>query len=304
MIHYIYRIDFLCGEPGRYYIGKRTFRWKNVENDSYAGSGNFCKNYYKKYGKIKDKTYKKTIIEINESLTLNELREIKIIGDLWKTDPLCMNLCPGGGCASSSIGMKRVIQYNIDGTKISIFNSIAEAANKLNISASSISKCCLGNSRRKIVGGFVWRYEDDLFDKFIVPKYTYSRIKNYRKVNQYNIEGAYIKTWNDPYEVSKYFGHEKLDSSLMACLNHKGKIKTIYGYRWEFFNGNYDDLKSLKRRFKYPVKQYALNGNFIKEYSSCSEAAKVIIGNHHGEKIKKCAEGLIPSAYGFKWEFK
>ena len=304
MIHYIYRIDFLCGEQqGRYYLGKRTYHWKNIENDSYAGSGNFCSSYYKKYGKIKEKTYRKTIIEINESLLLNEQREADIIGDLWKTDPLCMNLCPGGGCSSGSAGMKRVVQYDLDGTVINIFESIADASNELKICASSISKCCSGNPRRKIVGGFVWRYDGDAFDKFIVPKYKHSQIKNYKKVNQYNINGVYLKTWNDPYEISKYFGYDKLDSTLMVCLNHTGKSKTAHGYRWEFYNGDIDNIEPLNRVSKYSVKQYTLNGEFIKEYISCCSAAKEIIGNHHGEKIKKCAEGLIESAFGFKWEF-
>jgi hypothetical protein len=67
MIHYIYRIDFLCGEPGRYYLGKRSYRGKKIERDSYAGSGNFCKEYYAEYSAINNKTYKKTILEINDT---------------------------------------------------------------------------------------------------------------------------------------------------------------------------------------------------------------------------------------------
>lgn len=82
MIHYIYRIDFLCGKPGRYYLGKHSFRYKNLENSKYAGSGNFCKAYYAKYGKIKDKTYRKTIIEFNDDFETNRKREEIIIGDL------------------------------------------------------------------------------------------------------------------------------------------------------------------------------------------------------------------------------
>lgn len=82
MIHYIYRIDFLCGTPGRYYLGKHSFRYKNLEKSTYAGSGNFCFAYYRKYGKIKGKTYRKTIIEFNTDFETNRLREKIIIGDL------------------------------------------------------------------------------------------------------------------------------------------------------------------------------------------------------------------------------
>lgn len=82
MLHYIYRIDFLCGEPGRYYLGKRSYHGVIIENDNYAGSGNFCFTYYKKYGKIYGVTYVKKIIEINTSKKINNDREKIIIGDL------------------------------------------------------------------------------------------------------------------------------------------------------------------------------------------------------------------------------
>lgn len=94
-VHYIYKIHFLCGYPtGRYYLGKHT----GQIYDSYAGSGKFCKSYYKKYGKIAGETYVKEILEINPDKKTNHDREIVVIGDLWKTDPLCMNQLPGGAC--------------------------------------------------------------------------------------------------------------------------------------------------------------------------------------------------------------
>ena len=47
---YIYKIHFLKGFPaGRYYIGKRVYKGKDISNDKYVGSGNFCIAYFKKY---------------------------------------------------------------------------------------------------------------------------------------------------------------------------------------------------------------------------------------------------------------
>lgn len=103
MYHYIYRIDFLCGEPSRYYIGKRTSRSKPEKDNSYRGSGIFCKRYFDKYGI--DGTYIKSIIEINPSKEENSKREEYWIGDLWKTDPLCMNECAGGLLGGSPKGI-------------------------------------------------------------------------------------------------------------------------------------------------------------------------------------------------------
>ena len=90
-VHYIYKIIFLCGKPGRYYLGKHSGQL----DDCYAGSGSFCKAYYKKYGKKLGKTYIKEILEINPNKKVNALREKEIIGDLYKSDPLCMNFIKG-----------------------------------------------------------------------------------------------------------------------------------------------------------------------------------------------------------------
>lgn len=76
MIHYIYKIHFLCGsQEGRYYIGRRSTKYKSIEKDTYAGSGSFCKLYYKKYGRILGVTYTKDILEINPTLKTNIKRE-------------------------------------------------------------------------------------------------------------------------------------------------------------------------------------------------------------------------------------
>lgn len=95
--YYIYKITCLCGNlKDHYYYGQH--RTDNL-NDGYAGSGNILLYYYKKYGKIENKTYKKEIIEFaNSSDDLNDL-EFKLIGNKYKDDPLCINLRCGGYCS-------------------------------------------------------------------------------------------------------------------------------------------------------------------------------------------------------------
>ena len=67
IIFYIYKIHFLCGFPsGRYYIGKHKHP-NDLKTDTYTGSGNFCKAYFKKYGKQEGITYIKEILEINQN---------------------------------------------------------------------------------------------------------------------------------------------------------------------------------------------------------------------------------------------
>lgn len=91
MVYYIYRIENLLN--GKYYIGKRQYKGDNPENDSYMGSGKLLKLAIKKYGKI---NFKKTIIQIANSLIeLNEI-EKQIINDNVINDKLSYNLALGG----------------------------------------------------------------------------------------------------------------------------------------------------------------------------------------------------------------
>ena len=202
--YYIYKIHFLCGFPaGRYYIGKRTYVGKEISNDRYTGSGNFCATYFKKYGKIEGVTYIKEILEINPSKKTNDDHEAIWIGNLWDTDCLCMNQKPGGdggggkGEASSRWGQhhteeakkkisegnkgkcgKPVSQYDLDGNFIKTFNSVTEAAAALGLeNGSSITQCCKRAKHFNQAGGYFWRYADDHILDFESTKQKYEKQK-------------------------------------------------------------------------------------------------------------------------------
>lgn len=150
MVHYIYKINFLCGKvKGRYYIGKRSYKRDDPYKDNfYKGSGLFCNNYYKKYGAILNVTYTKEIIEINETFDKNRDREKEIIGDLYKTDKLCVNIIPGGFCpremAMLSHSKRSVVQYSLDGEIIKEYESVTAAAEAIGICRSGITSAANG----------------------------------------------------------------------------------------------------------------------------------------------------------------
>ena len=91
---YTYKITLLKGTlAGHYYYGQH--KTSNL-NDGYAGSGRIVVNYYKKCGKIEHQTYIKEIISFyNSSEELNAAEE-ELIGNLYDTDELCLNLRSGG----------------------------------------------------------------------------------------------------------------------------------------------------------------------------------------------------------------
>lgn len=53
---------------------------------------------------------------------------------------------------------KKVIQYDLEGEILDIYDSIAEASKATEINKSSIAKCCRGE--RKKAGNFIWKFSD------------------------------------------------------------------------------------------------------------------------------------------------
>ena len=51
---------------------------------------------------------------------------------------------------------RKIIQYDINGNKIKIWDSIIMAANELNLNATNISQVCRGKG--KTSGGYIWKY--------------------------------------------------------------------------------------------------------------------------------------------------
>lgn len=301
MIHYIYKIEFLCGETqGRYYIGKRSYHGKYIEKDKYAGSGYFCICYYKKHGKVLNKTYRKTIIEINDNWETNKNRENIIIGDLWKTDPLCVNLCPGGISKIPENKKRSVIQYDLEGNIIAKYNSIGEAKDATGY--DNIGGCCRGRSNYKTVGNYIWRYDGDPFNKYEIPDLPKAKTKSRKKINQYTVDGKYIKTWDSIKEAANYYSNSKnAPDNLSEALN--GKINSWYGFIWKVYKNDCSDIlitKKIKPTKK--VQQFDLNGRFIAEYASANNAAKQLNYKNPGG-IGKCASGKAKTAAGYIWKY-
>ena len=102
---YTYRVDCTAvGWEDYYYYGQH--KTDNLD-DGYKGSGTGILQYYKKY----PNDYKITILAFYTNKTDLNIAEQNLIGDLWKTDPYCLNRMPGCGGGSSG-GFKRVHEVN------------------------------------------------------------------------------------------------------------------------------------------------------------------------------------------------
>lgn len=63
-------------------------------------------------------------------------------------------------CAPLETRTKSVTQYNLQGNKIKVWNSIMEVEKTLKIGNPAITACCKGRKWTKTAGGFIWKYTE------------------------------------------------------------------------------------------------------------------------------------------------
>lgn len=298
MIHYIYKIHFLCGYPsGRYYIGKRSYHGNDISKDKYTGSGDFCVEYFKKYKPIAGQTYIKEILEINPSKKINTDRENFWVGDLWKSDPLCMNKIPGGIDRSFQKLNIKVQQFDLKGNLIKLWDDITDACHEY---SNNIFHCCRGEYNTS--DGYIWRFENDPFDKYYIPTKISESKHSWVKVNQYDLNGNYIKTWDSATLAADNYSSSKSRADNLRDAIY-GKSKTWKGYQWRHYKGNTDNIAPIKDHVlkEKPIYQYSLDGTYLKTWKSLAEVCKEYGWN--AANISRCALNKCNNSYGYKWSY-
>ena len=141
---------------------------------------------------------------------------------------------------------------------------------------------------------------DDIYKKRLSDgmKKAYSeglRPHNDKPIHQYSLSGYYIGSFNTATAAAKAF-LKKDPAAICACA--RGESYTTYGYRWSYVK--VDLLKSFKKKYKLQaVLQLDINENFIKEWSSITEAEDAL-------KIKNISRACnnYKKAGGYLWRYK
>lgn len=187
---------------------------------------------------------------------------------------------------------RKVVQFNISGDVIKIWNSIKEAAEYYKTDDESIRKAADLLNPTKTSNGFRWMYEEDfnILSTNKLPSIKKER-KIYSSIVQLNIDGNFIKEW----ETATIAGESlKIDRHRIsnACKNN---VDNNYygGFRWMYKN-NYESTKITKlsnkpeNRCSTPIVKLDLNNNYICEFKSIKDAglSKVFSYSHNlGKKI-------------------
>lgn len=227
---------------------------------------------------------KKPIIE--QFLTCYDLAEAKLqeiyFIDLYlNTYKIKLKNATKGGDAGLLVSKKnkidnttiRITQYSLEGDFIKTYGSIEIAARAINKEkgGSKITICSKGD--RKSAYGYVWRRNNEPFDKYPVPRKKSSK---YCKIYCYNLDGTLYKKYNTSYEIMEEFNLKSESNVFSVCVGRqKTYANKVFRYEGDSFY-KYNHVRNKTKKRNIPIFLYSSDNKFIKKYNSISECVKEI----------------------------
>lgn len=290
--------------------GKNHYMAKRIEQYSLSG------DYINTFGCVMDAA--KELGENYSSIAACARHEhYTAFGYIWVyEDDLCkekwildcaVDRSKGGNHPSS----KRIIQYDLNGNLIKTFSCLTEASEKTGTQISKISNCA--NGVRFSANGFIWLFEDDKnkeqsLQKKVTEKKHPSAMcgsSNHqaRPIEQYSLDGKYIATYGSAQEAADDLGIDY--STIKSCASGRNHSKSAGGFIW-IHSDELDKAKALEKRIdkgcERAVSQYSLNGEYIRDFCSITDANIFFSGKRTGHISSVCA-GKRKSAYGYIWRY-
>jgi len=173
--------------------------------------------------------------------------------------------------------------YDIEGNLINEFNSIVECAKFINEDVSKVSKSIRG--KFSVCKQF---YCSDIkYNKFPIPENVNHKSD---KLYQYDLQGNFIREWENYSEVKKYFGK---DIGIHAAIRLNN---SCMGYQWSWEKLSH--MKELKPKTKArKVGKYTMDGVLIQTFNTVREAKKDTCG------APNVLTGRRKSAGGCLWKY-
>jgi len=126
---------------------------------------------------------------------------------------------------------------------------------------------------------------------------TYSNNGMSKIVEKYDLNGNFLEKFNSLREAAESINKDF--KNISSCC--RGKSHIAYGFKWKYGGKSYNPLiktESIEKRKK--VYQYDLDGNYIREYESQSEAARLTKIGH----ISCACLGKINFSGGYQWRYE
>lgn len=245
----------------------------NKQTYQYDFDGNFIKEF-------KSKVDASEFYSVNPSLIGNAIiYKTTSCGYLWSYDKY------------DKLDITNYNIYNIDqsvykyletGELSEVYLSITEAANSANTTTSNIQRAIKGSYK---INNFYYSLE--LLTKFI-PKETIS-IKG-KKLYAYSVTGEFVKEFNSPSDAVKELGI-KSSSSITSAMRTG---RCCGNFQWSLEKVPYMKEVIPDKPKKVKIAQYSLDGEFIKEFETMTQAKK-----EFGSGVQKAIDGKISNYKGF-----
>ena len=295
---FIYKMTNLVN--GKIYIGQHVT--DNLK-DGYRGSGIVLKNALKKYGRS---NFEFEILEFyngNSKTEFNELEHNYIRKYNSDNESVGYNRtdCCGGGYLGQEVYEKRNYKHSEEAkAKISKIHK-GKKRSQYQIEATR-----LGNIGKV-------NYHNESKERSFEQR-SCKRVSRNREriVEQYTLEGLFVREWNSVAEAGRSLGLEKTATSIrIACEDW---TKTCKGFRWKYKESSEERCEKIvpiykrateRKYFKkgnMVIEQYDLEDNYIQTFDSYSAAAREV-GVSAGYQIKLACDNFPNrTVRGFYWK--
>lgn len=195
---------------------------------------------------------------------------------------------------------KSILQYDLKGNYLREWESLNDAAEELGIVPSGIGNCL--NDNAQSAGGYVWKYKTEDFAKKIQG---YDPDTTAKPVGKYSLDGKLLEVFDSYLEAGEKtrFTEGQIRSAIRRRSKPRGCDFFFVGYeRGEEVLKQVEPYKAKLHGFSIPVVQLTLDGEFIAEHPSATEAQKALgcVRSH----IASVCKGKRSSTFGFKWMYK
>lgn len=181
-------------------------------------------------------------------------------------------------------------QYSLDGKFIRSWESGKQIEKELGFYSTNIYLCCNGGQISAY--GFLWSYD----------KKDYIEGLEQLEFNQYDLDGNYIKTFNNIQKASEELGYKSLDIHGVC----RGERRQAGGFIWSYEKK--PKIEPVRETYhknnanSKKVYQYTLSGDFIREWVSVSEVGRQL-GCTSG-LIADCCNAKRNLALGYQWSYQ
>lgn len=125
---------------------------------------------------------------------------------------------------------KKIVQYDMQGNLIKIWDCISDAARELKLNPANIAKCCHNiDGYCKTAGGFIWRFFGEELTKEYIERCN--KWKHSKRIAQYSLLNELICVYENMKEAELKTGVNH--SNISACCN--GRREIAGGFIWKYY---------------------------------------------------------------------